>query len=169
MVSERLVARFAIGTVVLAVAVVSFTALLGWWHLRSTASAESYVVGQKIDVPSPLYALNRRTLVAFVRASCDVCQAEAPQLRSLVDRLSALPESVPTVIVTGSRNESDDQEFARSFKHATHQHIAFETLRVRTVPTLVLVDQRGEILFAQEGRLKSLDMIEELTRRMASR
>ena len=169
MFNDRVVARLAIGTALLAVGVVSSTAFVAWWQLRAAAASGSYVSGETIDVPSRLYARTDRTLIVFVRASCDVCQTEAPELRSVVHRLEALPESVPTAIVTGSIDTDADREFARSFKNATHEHIAFDTLKVRTVPTMVLVDRRGRILFAQEGRPKSPNLMEELIRRIPSR
>ncbi|HEX5217100.1 MAG TPA: conjugal transfer protein TraF [Vicinamibacterales bacterium] len=169
MVNDRFVARVAIGAVLLAIAVVSSTAFVAWWQLRARATHLSYVVGETIDVPSRLYAQAERTLILFVRASCDVCQAEAPALMNMVDRLKAFPTAVPTVVVTGSASPDPDREFARSFRNAAHEHIAFETLKVRTVPTIVLVDHRGAILFAQEGRPKALNSLGELIQRIPSR
>jgi thiol-disulfide isomerase/thioredoxin len=165
---ERYIVRAAVGTVVVALAVVSMTAIAGWWRLRA-APAASYAVGDKIDLPPDAYSNAEKTLILFVRESCAVCQAEAPRLAELVRRVGLNSTSVASVVVTGSARVDDEREFAARFRGAGHRHLPFEDLRVKTVPTVVLVDRHGTILFAQEGRFSTLEMTEELIRRIGGR
>lgn len=165
---ERHIVRAAVGTVVVALAIVSTTAIAGWWRLRA-APAPSYAVGDKIDLPPDAYSNTEKTLVLFLRESCAVCQTEAPHLAELVRRVGIDSTSVASVVVTGSARVEAEREFAARFKGASHRQVPFEDLKVQTVPTVVLVDRHGVVLFAQEGRLKTLEMTEELIRRIRSR
>ena len=165
---DHYIARAAVGTMIVAVAMVSSTVVGGWWKLRATP-APSYAVGDKIDLPLETYSNAERTLVLFVRESCAVCQAEAPRLAELVERARSSSTPVASLVVTGSTRVEADREFAMVFKGSTHRHVSFDSLGVKTVPTVVLVDRHGTVVFAHEGRFKTPETMEELIRRISSR
>ena len=165
--TESLIARSAVALIVSAVAVLGATAGIGFWQARVSATSVSYEPGRAIDVPADLFSGAERTLLVFVRESCAVCQAEAPNIARVASSLKA--QAVPTVVLTGSSEAKAEQLFAGQFGNVRHEHLAFSTLRVKTVPTLVLVDRQGTVLFSQEGRSKTVNVMEELIRRIPSR
>lgn len=169
MARDRYLPRIAIGFICLALVSVSTTAMVGWWQSRSAALKPAYALGETLDVPPSLYAGAEQTLVIFVRESCSVCRAEADGLAKIAATLKELPSPLPTVVVTGSNDVEADSAFARSFGQIRHEHVAFSRLKLQVVPTIVLVDRQGTVLYAREGRSKTTDVIGELMRRIPGR
>ena len=166
---DRYYSRIAIGFICLALISVSTTAMVGWWQSRSAAVKPAYALGETLDVPPSLFASAPHTLLIFVRESCSVCRAEADGLAKIAATLNHLPSPVPTVVVTGSNDVEADRVFARSFGQLRHEHAAFSNLKLQVVPTVVLVDRQGTVLYTREGRSKTADVIGELMRRIPGR
>jgi thiol-disulfide isomerase/thioredoxin len=113
----------------------------------------AYIVGQGIDVPSSWYSSSPRTLVLFARDSCGACQKAQPFLKTLV---AGLGNKVSVVMAHPAGTDVEDAAFAKSLGLAdTNIHVVTANLRVRVTPTLVLVNQQGEILAAWEGAGKA--------------
>ena len=166
---DQLIPRVAVGAIVFATIVVSSTAIAGWWQMRAAPKVSAYSIGDTIDIPQQLYGGASETLVVFVRESCTACQEAAPDIAKLSAALGAMSANVPTVVLTGSTHVEADRAFAKRLGDVTHQHLAFNTLRLRTVPTMVLVNRRGTVLYSQEGRGEITEVMEEMIRRIPSR
>jgi len=144
-------AAVAACTLVLAVTVVA----VAWPRLTHTlgvhpaAPAAAYRTGQTIDVPADWYRASPYTIVLFARSSCGACQQAQPFFRQMIGNLKGRA----AVVLAGSAAEHDDDlAFGQllGLKDAAI-HVAPAGLRVRAAPTLVLVNQRGEVLGAWEG------------------
>jgi hypothetical protein len=154
--SDILLRRVATVTSALLVVVVTGTALtIAWPRIASAMGARpsppppAYEVGQTIDVPLEWYASASRTLVLFGQASCGACQDAAPYLQELVSHLHSR-----TTVVVGSPGTAleDDTAWAASFGIDRASVFAVpRRLRVKVTPTLVVVNQQGQILGAWEG------------------
>jgi hypothetical protein len=112
-------------------------------------SPPAYIAGQGIDVPSSWYSTSPRTLVLFARDSCGACRKAQPFLKTLV---AGLGNKASMVMAHPAGTDVEDAAFAKSLGLAdTNIHVVTANLRVRVTPTLVLVNQQGEILAAWEG------------------
>lgn len=117
--------------------------------VASSKDEPAYRTGQRFDAPPSWYDQAPRTLVIFARASCGACEKAQPFLAELVRHL----QGRSAVMMAGpSATRDDDRRYAEGLG-LTAQNIAVvpDGLRVRATPTLVLVNQQGEILEAWEG------------------
>jgi hypothetical protein len=121
------------------------TSALGMKH----APEPAYKTGQTIDAPLEWYAGADRTLVVFARASCGACQNAQPFLKQLVADLGS-----KSAVVLGSNGKEPAEEViygrALGLPEAAVKVVP-AGLRVRSTPTLVLVDRQGQVLGAWEG------------------
>lgn len=113
----------------------------------------AYIAGESIDVPSSWYSSSARTLVLFARDSCGACQKAQPFLKTLV---AGLEHKAAVVMAHPAGTDVEDVAFAKSLGLAdANIHVVTANLRVKATPTLVLVNQQGEILAAWEGAGKA--------------
>ena len=109
----------------------------------------AYVAGQGIDVPAEWYSSSARTLVLFARDSCGACQKAQPFLKTLV---AGLENKASVVMAHPAGMDVEDVAFAKGLGLAdSNIHVVTANVRVRHTPTLVLVNQQGEILAAWQG------------------
>ena len=115
------------------------------------ARPASYSVGDRIDVPDRLFAASPLTLLVFVRSNCGACQSAKPAFARITSQLGAT--STRTVIVTAGARSAEELGYATDVGlDRTHlETMDFSNLKLQVVPTLVLVDQRGKVLYAVEG------------------
>jgi thiol-disulfide isomerase/thioredoxin len=154
--SDILLRRVATVASALLVMLVTGTALtIAWPRIASATGTRppppppAYQVGQTIDVPSEWYASSPRTLVLFGQASCGACQDAKPYLQNLVARLHDR-----AAVVVGSPGNAFDDDAAWAVSFGIDHSSVFAVphrLRVKVTPTLVVVNQQGEILGAWEG------------------
>lgn len=116
---------------------------------RPTPPPPAYAAGDVIDVPAEWYRGSARTLVLFGQASCGACQDAKPFLQQLV---STLHGRTAVVVASPGNALADDTAWAAAIGiPGTAVHAVPGRLRVRVTPTLVIVNQQGEILGAWEG------------------
>lgn len=115
-----------------------------------------YLAGDVVDVPVKSHLQSRRTVILFARSSCSACQSSRDGIRQIV--LAARARGADAMMFTpesGSEAEfayAESAGFGRSsVRGTTHK------LRVRLVPTILLVDDTGRILFAKEGKPSTED------------
>jgi hypothetical protein len=154
--SDKNIHRVAAGMLVACVVLLGATVVVvAWPRITHTFGVKpapremSYRTGQTIDVPAEWYQSSPYTVVLFARASCGACQNAQPFFKQLVTGLRGRA----TFVLAGSEVERDDDaQYGRALglKDAAIR-VAPPDLKVRNVPTLVLINQRGEILGAWEG------------------
>ena len=142
-------------TISLVLMVVATAAYVGWPRvagavgIKPPAPQPAYAAGQTFDAPPAWYADAPRTLVIFARASCTACEKAQPFLKELVGTVG--PKAA-AVMAHPPGAPDEDAQFARSLGIADDRIVVVDAgLRVKSTPTIVLVDQRGTILHAWEG------------------
>jgi hypothetical protein len=112
----------------------------------------AYDEGDRIDVPSPLYARSDVTALLFVRSNCAVCQDTKPLYAEVIRELRTLPGAAILAVIRRPVQGEDTAYAAELGLDATeYAAIDFTSLRLRRVPTLVIVDRTGRIVHAWEG------------------
>jgi hypothetical protein len=172
--TERLIGRLATAVTIGCVAVVAIT--LGALALPSVraklgfpaARPVSYPIGDRIDVPASLYESAGQTLFVFARSSCTACQRSKPALTEIVAQIRRTP-AARILVVTSDMHRASEVAYANDLGLDDAQVIGLnlDGLRLRVVPTLVLVDQRGRIHYTSEGMI-SPGQEEELLRAVTS-
>jgi hypothetical protein len=156
---ERL-GRIAIALAVTAVVIVGATAaLVARPDLRARLglAPEAYAVRQVVDVPPAIYNSSSYTLLIFARSTCDVCQRSAKFLSRLAGQTAGAGAGVR--LVSSAPVVASELAFARALGLSDAQvaPVDLKTVRVRRVPTIVLVDRHGEIHYAREGAVSTSD------------
>jgi hypothetical protein len=176
--NQDAIGRTAIGLSVGCVAVLAATiASLVSPGIRSTlglmpAAARSYQHGEHIDVPSSLYGSSPYTVVLFARSDCGVCQRIKPWLS---ETIAAVEGQTPAKVMMVATNSRLDEEvfYAREIGLGPERvvQLASTTLKVRQVPTLVLVDRRGTVQYSVDGapNISTADLISRITTLTESR
>jgi thiol-disulfide isomerase/thioredoxin len=123
-----------------------------------------YPVGGRIDVPPSVYDASPYTVVLFARSTCVFCQRARPLFAKLAADVAEDP-SVRMVMVSSPSGRTGDLEYARSVGLDESRIVVLDprSLRLKTVPTLVLVDRQGQVRYSHEGMPTAADL-EELLR-----
>jgi hypothetical protein len=143
-------------SVVLVVVVIATAARVFWPRLagsagltRTAAVEPAYRAGQAIDTPEAWHRDSPYTLVVFAQASCGACITAKPYLRSLVSHLDG---RASIVMATPGRAQAYDEQYGADVGLPSGQmRVVPAGTRVTATPTLVLVNQSGEILGAWQG------------------
>jgi hypothetical protein len=112
---------------------------------------QAYRVGDQIDVPVAAYGNAPETLLLFVRASCAACQNAMPVLSRLVVALQSTRTDVRVLTPSVDRNRQIQYAGSLGLDESHILQGELRRMRVRVVPTAVLVDQEGRILHVAEG------------------
>ena len=112
----------------------------------------AYAAGQSIDVPQSVYRGSRRTVIIFVQDWCEACRKAKPIFAELSRNISTI-EGVRMVLVPPGGYSAEEIRYAQDIGLAATavEHLRGEAVRVQIVPTLVVVDNTGQILFAHVG------------------
>jgi hypothetical protein len=115
-----------------------------------------YVQGDRIDVPARVYESSPYTVIVFARSNCPVCQRVKPWLAQMT---ASVQRQTAARVVMVATNAGLDEEvaFGREIGLGQEQVVLLpsQALRVKLVPTVVLVDRRGEVLYSVEGAPES--------------
>lgn len=160
---DRLLRRVVLGVGVACVTVVGATALVmavPSFRLQFAdlpIEKSGYAVGDTVDVSPDLYANSPSTLLFFALNHCGACQNSRPVLTDVVSAVRGA--QVPVAMVTGLGQPQSQDDFARGVGlTASSVHRAdLPRLHLRGVPTVLVVNQRGVVLFTHEGTLTAAD------------
>ena len=138
----------ALATTALAGFAPALRARYGW---SKAESLPAYSVGEGFDLPAAVYSTNDRTLVIFASGTCSACLKSAQALTGLFADFRDSRTRV--VLVTPTAMAVDQEGFVRGLGVPASQHLSMNTsgLRLKVVPTTVLVDRFGKVLYAREG------------------
>jgi thiol-disulfide isomerase/thioredoxin len=111
-----------------------------------------YAAGDQVDLPDRVYRSSPLTLVVFSRADCAACQGAKPALKEVIDALWPKPDVRVKVVATHAEAPAERQ-FARDLglDDSDVIKISHDDLRVARVPTTLLVDRGGRVLYSVEG------------------
>lgn len=153
MTSDRKTSRWATGIAMGAVAVLVVTALALVFVRRS----QPYQVGQLVDLPPALYQSDARTLILFARNSCSACQDAKPFLTELIAAFNKSADGKALLLSEDGIVEERVYAAEIGIAEAQVRTMDLRGLRVRSVPTVLLVNARGTVLFVGEGVPSSTD------------
>ena len=140
-------------------------AVPGWRRALGLMASDGavYGVGDRIDVPVSLYDSASVTLLVFTRSSCGICQRARPALATLAIALRD-HAAVGVRMVVAEGTQADERKYLHDIG-LTDSHLAavdFRTLRLQRLPTTVLVDRTGRVLYALEGEPTASDRMQLL-------
>jgi hypothetical protein len=141
----------------LAIAMPAWRRALGF----GDADHAAYAVGDRVDVPREIYESAPLTLLLFTRADCVACQSAKPTFTSLITRLrhrGAL--RVAMVVRPGSEREERPYLHDLGLDDTSLVTADFSALRMKRVPTTLLVDQQGIVRYFVEGPPSAVDEAE---------
>jgi len=170
MVRESLVRRFAVGVALASAMLVTATAIAvarPAIRARLGFTAAAYAAAQHVDLPSDVYDSSPYTLILFARSTCPACQRSSLLFKQLVAEANTV--GVASRLVSGVPVAAEEMAYARGLGLTQEEVVGvdLQKLRVRLVPTIVLVDRRGEIHYAWEGAVP-VGQQADLLRRMTS-
>jgi len=153
--------RVALAVMVGSVLVLAGTGVVGWTPALakklgwSPAATASYVRGEIIDVPRAVFERDEHTLVVFASSTCGACVRSRGAFRAVASDLRG--SATRLVLLTPASMRSCQQAFAGARGLEANEHLAIDLskLRVRSLPTVVLVDRTGRVLYAKEGLIDS--------------
>lgn len=119
-------------------------------------SPHGYHVGEIVDVSRAVYSENERTAIVFAEEGCGACQEATP----VIGRLTTLvTEHTASLVAVLSNGPSDDQHapLFEALRNRGARVLARSSWSLKTptrlefVPTILVVDRAGRILFARVG------------------
>lgn len=158
MVSESQIRRLATGVALICVALVVCTLAFGLSpRLRKAlgfgpTTAASYTVGEQVDLPSAEFEAAPITVVLFARSTCGTCQRSAPTFAAMFGQVRPDP-GVRIRLIANGANHVDEVAYAHTvgLGEPDMRTLDVTHLRLRVVPTLLLLDRRGTIHYSSEG------------------
>jgi len=109
----------------------------------------SFIAGQSVHLPASAYSSADRTLILFARADCAACRRAQAFLKSVIS--DAAKAGGPRVTVIMDSASAEDRKRALAYveglglESAQLLGVDITTTRVKTVPSLVLVDRHGVV------------------------
>ena len=148
----RVVAGGLVAVLVLTYAAFMSPTLRAHLGLDALHSPSPYQRGQYVDVPDVLYKDARLTVIVFARSSCPGCQAAKPFLTRLA-HVTKTSGDYRMVLLTPTPIVDQERQFAADIGIASDALVSAArlSLRVRAVPTIVVSDSRGRVVYALEG------------------
>ncbi len=116
-----------------------------------SAGAKTYAVGERVDVPPALYQSSAATLLLFARNTCSACQKAKVAFARVAARLRE--RSTNVLVVANVNHRADEIPYVRDLglDESHLVEVDFNDLRLKVVPTLVLVDREGRVHYTSEG------------------
>jgi thiol-disulfide isomerase/thioredoxin len=163
-VAVAVVCATALTVTAVAIAMPSVRSSLGF---APPPPAPSYAAGQPADFPASLFQQAPHTLAIFFRSDCGACARMKPFLARLAARDDAA--TVRVVAVTSLGTRADALAFAKQIGLGESHLVIMDlgSLRLKRVPTVVLMDRSGAIQTALEG-IPSSQEEEKLLRMVTS-
>ena len=125
--------------------------------LRSLVGAErreslAYSPGDIVDLPRETFESRALTVVYFATTTCGACLRAKGALLELSHAIDRLPEDIAVVFVApaSDREAGEGLGVAVGVDPNRHFFLDLAKLRLKKVPTILLVDQSGHVLHAQE-------------------
>ena len=143
-------------------AIILAVAVLGYFLFQKYFSAEGappvrpeIVRGTKISLAGINWAQNRRTLLLVLQKNCPGCSNSMPFYKTLVEK-SKGKEIQLVAVLPDSREEGIQYLKENGVEIREIRQVRRDELNeVSVTPTLILIDERGEVLISWTGKLPS--------------
>lgn len=124
--------------------------------------------GTKVSLPDVDWIKNGQTLLIVLQRECRFCSESAPFYQRLVRETESLPVRLlavfPHDVDTGKKYLADMKILIKDVRQAD-----LRSLGIRGTPTLILVNDKGEVIDSWSGKLPADKETEVLKRLQAKR
>jgi hypothetical protein len=158
---RRVAVLAAAGTVLAVLATVAAAASPSVRRALGVGGATpSFVPGDALDLPEGIRSPADKTLVIFADATCGVCEQGKGLLADIVRGAGAVP-NVSVRLVTGSAWPDSQRGYARALSLDDNAWASADLrrLKVKRVPTVVLIDRDGSVIQSWDGLPSSAALI----------
>jgi len=108
-------------------------------------------LGQLVDT-GDIYSTSAFTVVLFVRSSCGASVASVPNFRAIAQLVEVSPTTRIVVVPTETWSEEAAAFVGEmGLSEANVRMLDVARLKVKVVPTMLVVDRAGRIRLVQEG------------------
>lgn len=124
---------------------------LGW--ATPAKPAPSYVAGDLIDVPASVYNTTGKTLIVFSASNCGACQRAVPLFAEITAQIRRMKNTKVAMVTRDLSGAEDEYTVGRQMgiDRGDVHPMNLSSLRLKQIPTTLVVDQSGRILLAAEG------------------
>lgn len=122
---------------------------------KDSVQQNEIAVGTKISIDEIDWLNNQKTLLLIIRKDCQFCSESVPFYKNLVEKTNEKGIKLVAVLPT-SREESQIylKENGVNIQEIRQADDALKQI-VKGTPTLILVNERGEVLNSWKGKLPS--------------
>jgi hypothetical protein len=131
-------------------------AKLGW---APAAAATAYTVGEPSGVPVAWHIDTPYTLILFARSTCAACERSKPLHQRLITDNASRADLRVMLATPDPLARELDYGRALGLADARVIHIETPTVKVKTVPTLLLVNRYGVVVATREGVLDDAEQL----------
>ena len=123
------------------------------------------IIGSKLNVSDVNYSTQAKTLVLALQTSCHFCNESAPFYKRIIENTQNKNIKLVAVLPT-SVEESKAHLNELGLKNMEVRRSPLDTIQVGGTPTLILINEKGEITDYWVGKLppeKEAEVIEKLS------
>jgi hypothetical protein len=112
--------------------------------VNQAANSTGYGAGEVVDLPGDWFKDNDWTLVLFLRSDCAASQALVSRLPHL---RQVLPDDVRLLAIVSDTAPETETRFAEAagFEPSSVRAATFQMLKLRVVPSMLLIDRNGRV------------------------
>lgn len=152
--TDRLIQRVAM------LSIIALVLLTGFVILKANGAfgghgkaADAYKIGERVDLPPAQIVPAKFTVIVFARSTCGACQASKPTLAKVVDLAKDRPHVAVELLAVAGLAQSelllaDTLGIPRTNVRAYDK---IESIKLKVVPTVMVVNEAGTILYAYQG------------------
>ncbi len=130
---------------------------------RTAEPPQTIALGSKVSLPGVEWAKNGKTLVVALSTSCHFCSESAPFYQRLAQ--AAVAKEVKVIaVLPQSPAEGHDYLKTLAVPISDVRQVSLSSLSIGGTPTLVLVNEKGEVAGVWIGKLQSNKEDELLSR-----
>jgi hypothetical protein len=121
--------------------------------VRTLVAHSGYMTGEREAFPAGTVGQGPVTVILFAEGTCGACEKTVPFLKILKEGLEPfVGASIRFFVATGGGGvTTKDTELAEAIGISAPVPVALQSVRLRAIPTLLVVNRKGRILFVQEG------------------
>ena len=134
-----------------------------FFFARSAQPSQTVALGSKVSLPGVEWAKNGKTLLVALQVGCHFCSESAPFYQRVVQTAGSKGVKVVAVLPQ-PLTESLDYLRTLAIPISDVRQASLESLSVRGTPTLILVNEKGEVAGAWVGKLPGDKEAEVLSR-----
>lgn len=123
-----------------------------FFFAKTTQPLQTIALGSKVSLPGVEWAKNGKTLVLALQTGCHFCSESAPFYQRLIQ--AATTKGVKVVAIF-PQPLAEAHAYSLALPTSDVRQASLNSLSVGGTPTLILVNEKGEVAAAWVGKLPS--------------